>query len=214
MGWIGLMPAALALAAAAALAPATSAARTATAAHGAPQEVGDAAADLVQWIARTRDHGARPFAIVDKRNARIHVFDAQARLRGSSAVLIGQAPGDFSAPQVGAHAQAGHVPFHERTTPAGRFVTEPGRNDKGEDVVWVDYDSAFAIHRLRPGAGLLRREQRLASATPSDNRATLGCVVVPVKFYAEVVHRLIGERRAVVYVMPENGSLADMLAGM
>ena len=32
----------------------------------------------------------------------------------------------------------------------GRFASAPGRNDKGEAIVWVDYDASFAIHRLRP----------------------------------------------------------------
>jgi hypothetical protein len=180
----------------------------------AVQRAGDDAADLVRWVVRSRDHGGRPFAIVDKRKARIHVFDGDARLRGSSPVLLGQAVGDDIAPNVGMNTQAGFVPFHERTTPAGRFVSEPGRNDKGEHVVWVDYDSAFAIHRLRPGRGSAARAQRLASPSTADKRASLGCVVVPVAFYLDIVQRFLGERRSVVYVMPETGSLADIFASM
>lgn len=168
------------------------------------------AGELIQWVLRTRDHGARPFAIVDKQQARIHVFDAKGRVSGSSSVLIGQAVGDDIAPDVGKHAQQGHVPFEERTTPAGRFVTEPGRNLKGEQIVWVHYDSAFAIHRLRGGAGYQDRQQRMASALPGDKRASLGCVVVPVAFYLEVVQRVLGDGSAVVYVMPENGSLREL----
>jgi hypothetical protein len=151
----------------------------------------------------SRDHRGLPFAVVDKKNARIYVFDRAGRLRGASTALLGQAAGDGSAPGVGKHAQTGKVPPHERTTPAGRFVSEPGRNRGGEHVVWVDYDSAFAIHRLRPGASRGERQARLISATPRDNRASFGCVVVPVRFYLDVVSRVLGKGRAIVYVLPE-----------
>src|SRR5690242_3526002 len=106
------------------------------------------ARELHDWILKARDHSGRAFAIVDKKAARIFVFDTRGRMRGDSAALIGQAAGDESAPDVGEHAQQGFVPVAERTTPAGRFLASPGLNASGEQVVWVDYDSAFAIHRL------------------------------------------------------------------
>jgi hypothetical protein len=152
----------------------------------------------------------RPFAIVDKKQALIHVYDGAGRLKGVSSALLGEAPGDHTVPGVGKRAAAGHVPFHERTTPAGRFRSEPGRNLHGEHVVWVDYDSAFAIHRVRPGPSLRHREARLASASPGDNRASLGCVVVPVKFYRDVVMQMLGRARGVVYVLPEQGSIFEL----
>jgi hypothetical protein len=166
----------------------------------------DASAQVRQrakWVLQSGDHRGRPFAIVDKKHARLYVFDGRGRLAGASAALVGQAIGDRSAPLVGEHTSRGYVPVHERTTPAGRFISEPGRNLTGEHVVWVDYDAAFAIHQLRPGASRRAREARLASATPQDNRASLGCVVVPAGFYAKVVRRLLGRSRGVVYVLPE-----------
>ena len=57
------------------------------------------------------------------------------------------------------------------TTPAGRFEAEPGINNKGEQVVWVDYDSAFAIHRLRPGFAYQSRATRLVSTRQSSSSA-------------------------------------------
>jgi len=56
---------------------------------------------LVAGILALRDHEGRAFAIVDKRRAQLHVFDAMGRLWGSSAVLLGHARGDSSAPDVG-----------------------------------------------------------------------------------------------------------------
>lgn len=167
---------------------------------------------LVREIVATSDAAGRPFAVVDKPAALIHVFDGAGRWRGSSAVLLGQARGDRSAPGVGRHAQLGSVPPQERTTPAGRFESEPGRNRHGEAVVWVDYDAAFAIHRLRPGASHAARAARLATATPDDNRVSWGCVVVPVQFYVGVVQELLGRAPGVVYVVPEDGAAAGLLA--
>jgi hypothetical protein len=164
---------------------------------------------VARWVLETRDHQGRPFAIVDKKRALIHVYDGAGRLKGASAALVGETPGDHTVPGVGDRTAAGHVPLHQRTTPSGRFQSEPGRNLRGEHVVWVDYDSAFAIHRVRPGPQLRQRQARLASESPADNRASLGCVVVPVSFYRDVVLRMLGHSRGVVYVLPEQGSALD-----
>lgn len=172
------------------------------------------ARELHDWVMTARDHEGRPFVIVDKKAAHMYVFDAQGRMQGESTVLLGQAPGDEIAPEVGEHTQQGFVPFKERTTPAGRFVAEPGVNKSGEHVVWVDYDAAFAIHRLRPGRTKADRERRLASADPKDHRASLGCVVVPVRFYKDVVQHWLGAGKAVVYVMPEHGDLREKIGDL
>ena len=166
---------------------------------------------LARWIIDAGDHGGTPFAIVDKRGATLNVFDGNGKLLGASPALLGLTPGDGSEPGVAQRVQTG-LTLQDRTTPAGRFISEPGRNLKGERVVWVDYASAFAIHRMRPSPERERREERLASATPDDNRITLGCVVVPVSFYENVVDPLIGRRHAVVYVLPESGAMDGLLA--
>jgi hypothetical protein len=178
------------------------------------QGASDDAQFTAQWVMETADHQGLPFAIVDKRQARIYVFDADGRLFGVTSALLGQAVGDDSAPDVGEHTQAGEVPAHERTTPAGRFLSEPGVNLGGEHVIWVDYKAAFAIHRLRPGASLRQREASLASTSPVDNRASLGCVVVPPAFYQGVVQPLLGRSRAVVYVLPETRPVREMLGAL
>lgn len=172
--------------------------------------VSEDARQAVQWILQSGDHRARPFAVVDKKRAHLYIHDAEGRLLGDSPVLLGEAIGDDIAPGVGEHAQQGFVPFHERTTPAGRFDAEPGVNNTGEQVIWVDYDSAFAIHRLRPGRSMRAREARLASMDIAGRRASSGCVVVPVRFYEEVVLRWLGESRSVVYVLPDGGSVREL----
>ncbi|WP_255440596.1 L,D-transpeptidase [Caenimonas sedimenti] len=162
---------------------------------------------MVDWVLRHGDHGGRPFAVVDKRLARIYVFDGQGRLTGETAALLGQTWGDHTVPGVGERAQTGSVRPDERTTPAGRFDSMPGRNLKGEAVIWVDHASAFAIHRLRPDAAQRARQIRLATASPDDNRASLGCVIVSVRFYEDIIEPTLGRSRSVVYVLPETGPL-------
>lgn len=169
---------------------------------------------VVQWVFQAADAQGRPFAVVDKRNAHIYVFAADGSLAGHSRVLLGSTLGDHTVPGVGLRAQTGDIGDDERTTPAGRFDAVPGRNDKGEHVVWVDYASAFAIHRLRPGFAYQARASRLATSVPKDKRVSWGCVIVPVPFYTQVVERVLGQTRSVVYVMPEAGPLQAVFSAM
>jgi hypothetical protein len=152
-----------------------------------------------------RDARGLPFAIVDKRAAVVWVYRADGGLAGHSAVLLGRARGDHTAPGTGERTEAGLLLDSDRTTPAGRFVSEPGINLSGEAIVWLDYRNALAIHRVRPGPSKRARVQRLASPRPDDRRVTAGCVVVPEAFYDAVVQPLLGTGRGVVYILPEDG---------
>jgi hypothetical protein len=165
------------------------------------------ARQIAHW-AVSGDAAGKPFAVVDKPGATIYVFSASGRLAGASPALLGLTPGDDGVPGVG-NRPPGIIAPHERTTPAGRFESEPGRNLAGEPVVWIDYDEGLAIHRLRPAPARERRAERLASSSPDDNRISLGCVVVPVAFFEEVVMPTLGRRHGVVYVLPESGAVAE-----
>jgi hypothetical protein len=158
---------------------------------------------LADWIADSRDNAQADFIIVDKPYARAYVFDAQARLRGASPVLLGIALGDDSVPGIGLRPIA-EVRPEERTTPAGRFVAERGRNLKGEDVVWVDYGAAVSMHRVRATQPSERRLERLATPTVDDNRISYGCINVPVAFYETHIAPTFATRRAIVYVLPDS----------
>ena len=160
---------------------------------------------LADWVADTRDNQGAGFFIVDKQLAMVHVFNADARLQASSPVLLGAARGDDSVPGIGTRPLDQVMP-HERTTPAGRFVAERGRNATGEDVVWVDYDAAVSMHRVRNSHPLERRLQRLATASIADNRISYGCINVPVAFFESHIQPAFANRRAVVYVLPETSS--------
>lgn len=169
---------------------------------GAGMVVSAQARQLADRIATTGDHAGAPFIIVDKKRASVFVFDANARLDAHSAVLLGSALGDHSVPGIGTRPMAQILPA-ERTTPAGRFVAERGRNAHGEDIVWVDYDAAVSIHRLRTVHPLERRAERMATPTIDDNRISYGCINVPAAFYDTFIRPIFARRKAVVYVLPD-----------
>jgi hypothetical protein len=191
-------------------------AAVACAAGAAPDFQGQAAPAsakaLAHWALVGGDAAGQPFAVVDKPQARIFVFGADGRLAGSTPALLGQARGDDSAPGVGTRVLAGIAP-QERTTPAGRFASQPGHNLQGEAIVWVDYDAAVAIHRLRPTPSQAQRAKRMASGAADDNRVTLGCIVVSEAFYDGVVAPLLGRQHGVVYVLPETRHWTELFAG-
>jgi hypothetical protein len=130
------------------------------------------------------------------------LFSAAGEALGDTPVLLGLARGDDSVPGIGERAMKDIQP-HERTTPAGRFVAEAGRNADGEDIFWIDYNAAVSMHRVRASNPVERRLQRLATATPADNRISYGCINVPVKFYNQRIQPTLNHQHAVVYILPE-----------
>jgi hypothetical protein len=172
-------------------------------------QASDDALYVEHWIRAEDDNHDRPFAIVDKKAARIYVFAAGGRLVGSSTTILGLARGDVPVPGAGAKDPSKLLPY-ERKTPAGRFDSFPGRNLNGEAVVWVDYDTGIAIHRVRPGASQAKRLRSLESSAADDKRLSLGCVVVPEEFFTAVVLPTLGQARGTVYVLPEEGPVQAM----
>ncbi|MES2423297.1 MAG: hypothetical protein V4562_02635 [Pseudomonadota bacterium] len=157
---------------------------------------------VAQWALDHADNRQLPYVVVDKRDARMFIFNPSGQLLGSTPVLTGLAVGDHAAADVALREPSDLRP-HERTTPAGRYVSEPGRNLGGEDIVWLDYAAKLAIHRVRADSSEAQRLLRLASPTPEDNRISLGCVVVPVAFYERLVRPVLGKSLAVVYILPD-----------
>jgi hypothetical protein len=175
-----------------------------------PHQASADARHVADWIADSRDNADAEFVLLDKRQATLYVFDARARLRHATPVLLGAARGDDTVPGIGMRPIA-EVRAHERTTPAGRFVAQRGRNALGEDVVWVDYDAAVSMHRVRTTEPKERRLERLASKTIDDNRVSYGCINVPVAFYEAIVLPMtLAARRPLVYVLPEERSVEQV----
>ncbi len=174
-----------------------------------PADASANAQRLVRWATDTADYQNMPFAVIDKPAARIHVFSAQGHWMGSAPVLLGAALGDRSAPDIGTRPLSQIRP-DERTTPAGRFVTEPGRNLRGDDIVWIDYDSAVSLHRVRSISAAERRLQRLASPGARDKRISYGCVNAPEAFYNQFIAPVLGKGPGVVYVLPDTEPFASV----
>jgi len=157
---------------------------------------------LAVWAVAAGDPRNKSFVILDKKDARVYVFDATGRLKAEAPVLLGYAIGDDNAPGIGTRPLSQIKP-EERTTPAGRFVAEMGMNARGEDVVWVDYDAAVSMHRVLTTNPAERRLERLATPTHEDNRVSYGCINLPKAFYEEVLAPTVKSGGAIIYVLPE-----------
>ena len=164
-------------------------------------------AQAVRHSVETDDAARGPFLVIDKREAELYVFAGDGALRGRTPVLLGSARGDSTVPGIGDRPIAQVLP-HERTTPAGRFMGEIGRNARNEDVVWVDYDAAVSIHRVITTNRAEHRLERLLSPTPEDNRISYGCINVLPDFFERSILPEFAGRRAPIYILPEEGSNA------
>lgn len=165
---------------------------------------------VADWVVDSGDNRSLPFMIVDKVNAKVFVFDGQGQLRGAAPALLGLARGDDTAAGIGQRRLAAISP-EERTTPAGRFVAALG-HDFVQDILWLDYDAALSLHRVVAGNRDDRRYQRLASASPLDNRISYGCINVPVTFYDNVVVPAFTGTVGIVYILPETRPIEEVFA--
>ena len=189
--------------------PASPSARPASVAAAAilPSE---AAARVIDWVAATSDNHALPWAVVDKTNAALFLFDPKDKPLAAVPVLVGIAVGDEASPGVGSKTLAALGPA-EKTTPAGRFLAKFGLPVAGERVLWVDYATSVALHPIPQDAGVReRRRERMLSATPDDNRITFGCINVPKAFYSTTLGPLFRRKGGYVYVLPDTRSLEDV----
>jgi hypothetical protein len=179
---------------------------------------------VADWVVHSGDNHAAddhrlPFVILDKKDARIYLFDAHGKLRAAAPALLGLGIGDTSFAGIGDRSLSSIKPA-DRTTPAGRFVgfmghafvTNPKR---AEDVLWVDYKGGVSIHRIVKSANRLKR---MATPTPADNRVSFGCINVPVKFFEDAVRPAFKEStkgkesKGIIYVLPEIKTVREVFA--
>lgn len=171
------------------------------------QDVSGTVTELAGWAVASQDSQGYPFAVIDKAAAQILVFDGDGRPVGAAPVLIGSAVGDHTAPGIAGVALR-EIPGRDRTTPAGRFVGGFGPSLDAGRVLWVDYDSAVAIHPTATGVPSEKRVKRLASPTPDDNRITHGCINVSPEFF-EGILRPTFERGGVFYIVPDEAPIEE-----
>jgi len=108
--------------------------------RAAPDFAGARASDDARYAADrvvvATDNKGLPFAIVDKKDARIYVFEPAGRLIGASPVLLGSAPGDDAAVDI-----ANPIANPQRTTKyILTVVSRDGCTAKGEILVKVYSD--------------------------------------------------------------------------
>jgi hypothetical protein len=130
------------------------------------------------------------------------VFDPKGKLlAGASPVLLGLATGDTVIP-VG-NKPISRLKESEKTTPAGRFLAQPGKNNHGANIIWIDYKNSLSMHSMHSVSASERRDDRMNSPEADDNRISNGCINVPAKFYSSVVWPTVRKYGAYVYVLPE-----------
>ena len=205
-------PAAVAPAPVASVAPAPAPARPRRAEFGTVVPGADVRR-VADWAVASADNDRRPFAIVDKTQALVYVFDPAGRLIAHSTILIGLARGDDSEPGIGDKPIAAIRP-DERTTPAGRFDAEPGKNLGGDNVIWVDYDAAVSMHAVRPIVASEHRLERMKSPDPAQHRISYGCINLPKAFFTEVAWPRFSTAGGMIYVLPETRALADVFPAL
>jgi hypothetical protein len=189
--------------------PAAAEAPAAKRARFAVEQASLEARHIADWVVDSHDHRDRPFIIVDKPHAKVFVFDASGQLLGAAPALLGLAVGDRLV-QAAGERESSELPAEDKVTPAGRFWAQLGQSARGEDVLWVDYDTGLSLHRVLTTRPHERRLRRLKSATISDNRISAGCINVPKHFYETVVRPAFRGLVGAVYILPDSGSAREI----
>ena len=163
----------------------------------------ETAARVARLVVSSGDNQGLPWAMVDKVNAALFLFDPAGKQLAAVPVLIGIAPGDEASPGVGSKKLSELGPA-EKTTPAGRFLAKFGLPVGGERVLWVDYATSVALHPIPKDIGAKeRRRARMLSPEADDNRITFGCINVPKAFYGSLLRPLFRKKGGYVYVLPD-----------
>jgi hypothetical protein len=173
------------------------------------EPVSQNAQHLADWVVDAGDNHRLPFAIVDKVDAKVFVFDKDGQLDGATPALVGLTRGDDTVPGISGRKLSSIRP-NERITPAGRFVTALDYNSGGQRILWVDYDAGIALHPVVTTNPKENRLQRLATPTPLDNRISYGCINVSVKFFKNVVTPAFTGTDGIVYILPEVHSIHEV----
>ncbi len=165
---------------------------------------------VAEWVATSKDNNSLPWAVIDKPNAALFLFDPRGKPLGAVPVLIGIAVGDQASPGVGSKKLADLGPA-EKTTPAGRFLAKFGMPVRGQRVLWVDYATSVALHPIPKDVGAKeKRRERMLSPTSDDNRITFGCINVPKVFYSRLLSPLFRKKGGYVYVLPDTKPLEEV----
>lgn len=157
---------------------------------------------VVRKIVDTNDHLGETFAVVNKQNGSLTIYDRNGNQIATTPALYGKKVGDtFNSTSSG-------------TTPSGKFglsyANDPATKAYGGSVIDLTQNGKYiqnkagrySIHRTYTAFPNERREARINSPTPADNKISLGCINVPPEFYdAHFENNQFGNMP--LYVLPE-----------
>lgn len=147
------------------------------------------------WIVSTNDNKGMSFLVADKVNGAVFIFDGEGNLIRKASALFGMNVGD----KMPIEAEA------ERITPSGRFEAKTDTDVEyyGTTVDFYETDdNALAIHKVYLEEPAERRQQRLDSKTPADNRISYGCINVDERIFNRDIAPAFADG-GIVYVLPE-----------
>jgi hypothetical protein len=169
----------------------------------------DEVAYVAEMAIKSGDNKKRPFIILQKKQARIYVYDRSGCLLSYAPVLLGLAIGDELSPEI-ARLPLSQIKPSNRITPSGRYLAEIGKDTHGNEVLWVDFNSNLAIHPVI-NVPHQNRPERLLSETIEDNRISWGCINVPKLFFRKYIVKNFATKKGMVYILPEVKSLNDYI---
>lgn len=161
----------------------------------------EAVQESVEWVRDKKDNQKLPYAVIDKSYSGVYVFDDKGKFIAAGPVLLGIAKRDRIDPKT-LNYKLSQITPDKRVTPSGRYRSFLGKDRRGKELLWVDYQYAIAIHPVADVRGQ-NRKTRLKTKTHSDNRITWGCINVDPELFKNVITPLFQERGGMVYVLPE-----------
>lgn len=161
----------------------------------------EAVKQAVDWIQDRRDNRYLPFAIIDKNNSGIFVFDTKSKFLASGPVLLGIARYDRIDPKT-LNSSLSKIAADQRVTPSGRYWAILGKDHNGKEMLWIDPEYAIALHPVVDVPGQ-KRKTRLKTETSKDNRITWGCINVSPVLFETIITPVFKEKGGMIYILPE-----------
>ena len=162
------------------------------------------AAWVADRVVGNKDAQGKPFIIVDKPAATAYVFDGDGKIIAASPILIGAARGDVL-PQSAINKTVDQTLQSEKVTPAGRFGARVEVDAAyGTSLRFLDLPGSYlAMHKTYLDTPSERRQQRLDTVSPEDNRISYGCINVDAKFYKNIIEKNFGKTGGTMYITPD-----------
>jgi hypothetical protein len=163
----------------------------------------------------------KSFFIADKPNGMIHAFAGNGSYMVSAPSLYGKAAGDVLS-RSSSKKSLDEMTDTDKVTPAGTFKMRAAERsgytggyvlffDNPETGVAIGAEAGgtaiVAVHSVYTGTPSENRQNRLATATASDNKVSFGCINTAEDFFLDsVVPNIDSFDGGMVFVMPDDTS--------